>query len=152
MSLHARPRLPWSRSSVLILSLAFIADLTLSDCRTRMRFMALSGNLCSAFLLARKTCWQDLHTFSLIGTIVSHCGHTLLGGMIIKYELTELETSSHRTWPLSTTWSNMLRMRIFRSDQNQTHTQTHTHTHTQTQLPYPRCACAPRVITPNWEF
>ena len=44
--------------------------------------MALSGKLCSAFLLARKTFSQDLHTFSLSGTIVSHCGHTLLGGMI----------------------------------------------------------------------
>ena len=73
------------------LSLAFIADLTLSDCKTRMRFVALSGKLCSAFLLARKTCWQDLHTFSLIGTIVSHCGHTLLGCMIEKSATHELE-------------------------------------------------------------
>ena len=66
------------------LSLAFIADLLLSDCNNRMRFMALSDKLCSAFLLARKTCWQDLHTFSLACTIVSHCGHTLLRGMIEK--------------------------------------------------------------------
>ena len=73
------------------LPLAFIADLTLSDCKTRMRFVALSGKLCSAFLLARKTCWQDLHTFSLIGTIVSHFGHTLLGGMIEKSATHELE-------------------------------------------------------------
>ena len=63
------------------LSLAFIA---LSDCGARMRFMVLSGKLCSAFLLERKTCWHDLHTFSLSGTIVSHYGHTLLGGMLIK--------------------------------------------------------------------
>ena len=66
------------------LSLAFLADLTLSDCKTCMRFVAVSGKLCSAFLLARKTRWQDLNTFSLIGTIDSHCGHTLLGGMIEK--------------------------------------------------------------------
>ena len=57
-----------------------IADLTLSDCDTRTRFTALSGKLCSVFLLARNTCSQDLQTFSLACTIVSHCGHTLLGG------------------------------------------------------------------------
>ena len=103
------------------LSLAFITDLTLSDCNTRMHFMALSGTLCSAFLLARKTCSQDLHTFSLSGTIVLHCGHTLLGGMmqIVTHRIGErLLTVRETKWPLSTTWLIIMRMRIFRSDKN----------------------------------
>ena len=51
-----------------------------------MHFMALSGKF---LLFARKTCSQDLYTFSLSGTIVSHCGHTLLGGMIATHETGE---------------------------------------------------------------
>ena len=54
----------------------FIADFALSDCDNIKCFVALSDKLCSALLLARKTCWQRLR---LIGT---HCGHILLGGMI----------------------------------------------------------------------
>ena len=98
------------------LSLALIADLTLSDCKTLMRFMALSGKLCSAFLLARKTCWQDLHTFSFSG--ISHCGHTAYltwrhDSKIATHGTGErLHIERETKWPLSTTWSNIMRMRI----------------------------------------
>ena len=82
-----------------------------------MRFMALSGKLCSAFLLARKTCWQDLHTFSLSGTIVSDCGHTFNtwrhDSKIATHGTGERLLIVRETkWPLSTTWSNIMRMRI----------------------------------------
>ena len=63
------------------LSLAFMTDFMLSGKVTRNHFIALAGKVCSICLLARNTCWQDLHTFSLIGTIALHCGQTLLGGM-----------------------------------------------------------------------
>ena len=100
------------------LALAFIADLTLSHCKTHMRFMALSGKLCSAFLLAPKTCWQDLHTFVLSGTIVSQCGHTLLGGMIEKSATHATGhipfTEQEAKWPLSTTWTNNAHSRFRR--------------------------------------
>ena len=103
------------------LILAFITDVILSDCNTRMHFMAFSGKVCSAFLLARKICSQDLHTFSLSDTIVLHCGHTLLRCrmQIATHRIGErLLTKRETKWPLSTTWSNIMCKRIFRSDKN----------------------------------
>ena len=89
-------------------ALAFIADLT-------VRFACVS--LATYALLARKTCWQDLHTFSLSGTIVSHCGHTLLGGMLIKYQLdTSSQKQNGHFPPRGRIYC--ARMRIFHSDKN----------------------------------
>ena len=62
----------WSLDSAALLhafcnlSLAIMTDFMLSGKVTRNRFMALAGKVCSICRLAWNTCWQDLHTFSLI--------------------------------------------------------------------------------------
>ena len=81
------------------LSLAFMTDFKLSDKTTRNGFTALAGKVCSICCLARNTCWQDLHTFSLIGTTALHCGQTLLGGMTNGNSRNSQPPSAlHRNW------------------------------------------------------
>ena len=64
------------------LSLAFLADFTLSDSIALIRFIAFSRKLRSAFRLDWKTWSQRSHVFCLTGTAVLHCGHTFVGGIL----------------------------------------------------------------------
>ena len=66
------------------MALAIFTDFTPSDIATHICFIALAGKVCSICHLARNTCWQDLHIFSLIGTTASHCGYCILFEGILK--------------------------------------------------------------------
>ena len=94
------------------LSLAFLADFTLSDSTDLIRFIAFSRKLHSAF--------QCSHVFHLTGTAALHSGHTFVGGILtVLLPMTNNRTRKERLsqvrtrWPLST-WSRFIRMRVFR--------------------------------------
>ena len=61
------------------LSLAFLADFTLSDSTALIRFIAFSRKLHSAFCLDRKTWSQPSHVFRLTGAAALHCGRIFVG-------------------------------------------------------------------------
>ena len=66
------------------LSLAFVADFTLSDSTAPIRFIVKLFSLASytAFRLDRKTRSQRSHVFRLTDTAALHCGHTFVGGIL----------------------------------------------------------------------
>ena len=65
------------------LSLAFLADFTLSDPTAFVRFIAFTHKLHSAFHFDRTTWSQRSHVFRLTGTAgFTQCGHTSVGGIL----------------------------------------------------------------------
>ena len=62
------------------LSLAFLANLTLSDSTTLIRFIAFSRKLHSAFVWIERHDHR-VHVFHLTGTGALHYGHTFVGGI-----------------------------------------------------------------------
>ena len=92
------------------LSLAFLADFTLSDSTALIRFIAFSRKLHSAFRLDQKTWSQHSHVFHLTGTAALHCGHTFIGGILTANSQSSNSqwTSLPRTKRLLVTWSRFI--------------------------------------------
>ena len=93
-----------SDALLLAFALAFIADLTVRF--AYVSWLCLANYICSAFLLARKTCWQDLHTFSLSGIYNSF---TLWAYLTRRHAL-ETNEKQMATWSSAYAFSAAIKM------------------------------------------